>query len=77
MLKKWVFYPNNYLSHECCVLLSTRQQIPHFHPLLSHDRDQQERERVGREKKRAIISCNANDLQMFVTIVVMLVLGLG
>jgi hypothetical protein len=24
------------------------------------------RERGGREKKRAIISCNANDLQMFV-----------
>jgi hypothetical protein len=36
------------LSHECCVLLSTRQQIPHFHPLLTHDRDLQERE--GQER---------------------------
>jgi hypothetical protein len=44
------------LSHECCVLLPTRQQLPHFHPLLSHDRVQKVRERRESERESQLFA---------------------
>ena len=76
LLKKWFFYHNNYLSHECCVLLSTRQQLLHFYPLLSHDRDLQEREGQERDGESHFY-WQCLWFAMFVCILVMLVLGLG